>query len=73
MSDMTNAEKLIYTAIFDGAIKAGATRKAAEDNATMGVENYRQNHFNPQNGKKKSYKPVDLIEQRIAMAKSQKG
>jgi len=69
---MTKQEHFIWDQIFRGAMKAGVKERQARDQAIQGVEDYRKGNFNPRGLKKINCGAVDLIEQRIAIAKKLK-
>jgi len=71
MNNMTAQENMTWDGIYYGAMKAGATEKAANDHAVMGLSDFRHGNYNPRNLKKKNYTPSDLVEQRIFLAKRQ--
>ena len=70
---MNKQENFVYDSIYHGALKAGANERAAKDHAVMGVEDWNKNRFNPAGTKKVNCTAVDLVEQRIQMAKKAKG
>lgn len=51
---------MVYSAIYKGALRAGAQEKQAKDQAIIGLEKYKKGKFK---------KPIDLIEEQIKLAK----
>ena len=50
----------IYKQIYTGALKAGATERAAHSNAVMGLDDFKKGRYK---------KPASLIKERIDTAK----
>jgi hypothetical protein len=62
---MTKAENLIWNSVYHGAIKAGATEKAAKDNAVLSVNDFRRKGFSKEGAKQ-------FVDKYIKLAKKQK-
>ena len=63
---MNKPENLIWDSIYHGAIKSGATEKAANDQAVMGTDDYKRGKIPKPGGVSK------LVKNRINLAKKQK-
>ena len=57
-----NPHDFVFKSIYDGAIRKGTTKKAAEDQAEMGLENFKKGSFK---------KAINLIEEHIKLAVAQ--
>lgn len=62
-------DNFVYKSILKGCKDKGIEFATAQRHAEAGRQDYNNNNFNPKGIKKKNLKPIDLIEQRIEMAK----